>query len=165
MYKIRICFFITILLKNMYIQREFYKPLELQSKCMKSRRKYNTVKNQETLFSFPFFPSFFSFFFLSWSSLCRPGWPRTQKSAYLCLLSAGIKGVRQHARLHFFLPKYLLILYSRKSWRRKRRRKTMYMMGLLVTKAHAEVQEPVLHGGTDSNRKEYCEGKQRGSSR
>jgi hypothetical protein len=25
---------------------------------------------------------------------CRPGWPRTQKSACLCLPSAGIKGVR-----------------------------------------------------------------------
>jgi hypothetical protein len=30
---------------------------------------------------------------LSWNSLCRPGWPRTQKSACLCLPSAGIKGV------------------------------------------------------------------------
>jgi hypothetical protein len=28
---------------------------------------------------------------LSWNSLCRPSWPRTQKSA--CLSSAGIKGV------------------------------------------------------------------------
>jgi hypothetical protein len=34
---------------------------------------------------------------LSWNSLCRPGWPRTQKSACLCLPSAGIKGVRHHA--------------------------------------------------------------------
>jgi hypothetical protein len=25
--------------------------------------------------------------------LCRPGWPRTQKSACLCLPSAGVKGV------------------------------------------------------------------------
>jgi hypothetical protein len=33
---------------------------------------------------------------LSWNSLCRPGWPRTQKSACLCLPSAGIKGVRHH---------------------------------------------------------------------
>jgi hypothetical protein len=33
---------------------------------------------------------------LSWNSLCRPGWPRTQKSACLCLLSAGIKGVHHH---------------------------------------------------------------------
>jgi hypothetical protein len=32
-------------------------------------------------------------------SLCRPGWPRTQKSACLCLPSAGIKGVRHHVRL------------------------------------------------------------------
>jgi hypothetical protein len=36
---------------------------------------------------------------LSWNSLCRPGWPRTQKSACLCLPSVGIKGVRHHARL------------------------------------------------------------------
>jgi hypothetical protein len=36
---------------------------------------------------------------LSWNSLCRPGWPRTQKSACLCLPSAGIKGVCHHARL------------------------------------------------------------------
>jgi hypothetical protein len=35
---------------------------------------------------------------LSWNSLCRPGWPRTQKFACLCLSSAGIKGVRHHAR-------------------------------------------------------------------
>jgi hypothetical protein len=51
---------------------------------------------------------------LSWNSLCRPGWPRTQKSACLCLPSAGIKGMRHHARLqalflmmvlkHFNLP-------------------------------------------------------------
>jgi hypothetical protein len=33
-----------------------------------------------------------------WDSLCRPGWPRTQKSACLCLPSAGIKGVRHHAQ-------------------------------------------------------------------
>ena len=34
---------------------------------------------------------------LSWNSLCRSGWPRTQKSACLCLPSAGIKGVHPHA--------------------------------------------------------------------
>jgi hypothetical protein len=33
---------------------------------------------------------------LSWNSLCRPGWPRTQRSACLCLPSPGIKGVRHH---------------------------------------------------------------------
>jgi hypothetical protein len=33
------------------------------------------------------------------TSLCRPGWPRTQKSACLCLPSAGIKSVHHHARL------------------------------------------------------------------
>jgi hypothetical protein len=36
---------------------------------------------------------------LSWNSLGRPGWPRTQKSACLCLPSAGIKGVRHHTQL------------------------------------------------------------------
>jgi hypothetical protein len=39
---------------------------------------------------------------LSWNSLCRPSWPGTQKSTHLCLLSAGIKGVRHHARLKNF---------------------------------------------------------------
>jgi hypothetical protein len=33
------------------------------------------------------------------NSLCRPGWPRTQKSTCLCLPSAGIKGVCHHTRL------------------------------------------------------------------
>jgi hypothetical protein len=32
----------------------------------------------------------------SWNSLCRPGWPRTQKSACLCLQSVGIKDVHHH---------------------------------------------------------------------
>jgi hypothetical protein len=36
---------------------------------------------------------------LSWNSLCRPGWPQTQKSTCLCLPSAGIKGVHHHAQL------------------------------------------------------------------
>ena len=40
---------------------------------------------------------------LSWNSLCRPGWPHTQRSAYLCLLSAGVKGVRHHAQLAHLL--------------------------------------------------------------
>jgi hypothetical protein len=30
------------------------------------------------------------------SSLCRPGWPRTQRSTCLCLPNAGIKGMRHH---------------------------------------------------------------------
>jgi hypothetical protein len=35
---------------------------------------------------------------MSWNSLCRPGWPQTQRSACLCLPSAGIKGLCHHAR-------------------------------------------------------------------
>jgi hypothetical protein len=37
---------------------------------------------------------------LSWNSLCRPGWPGTRKSTCLCLPSAGIKGVRHHHPAH-----------------------------------------------------------------
>jgi hypothetical protein len=33
---------------------------------------------------------------MSWNSLCRPGWPQTLRSACLCLLGAGIKGMRHH---------------------------------------------------------------------
>jgi hypothetical protein len=54
---------------------------------------------------------FFFFFFLVfqdrvslYSPECpgtyRPGWPRTQKSACLCLPSAGIKGVHDHCPAH-----------------------------------------------------------------
>jgi hypothetical protein len=54
-----------------------------------------------------FLVSFFFFFVFSrqgfsvqswssWNSLCRPGWPRTQKSACLYFLNPGIKGVRHH---------------------------------------------------------------------
>lgn len=35
---------------------------------------------------------------LAWDSLCRPGWPWTQKSAYLCPLSAGIESVYHHTK-------------------------------------------------------------------
>jgi hypothetical protein len=33
--------------------------------------------------------------------LCRPGWPRTQKSSCLCLPSAGIKGMHHHCLARF----------------------------------------------------------------
>ncbi|GAB1289121.1 Heterochromatin protein 1-binding protein 3 [Apodemus speciosus] len=32
---------------------------------------------------------------LSWNSLCRPGWPQAQKSTCLCRPSAGIKGLKK----------------------------------------------------------------------
>ena len=55
---------------------------------------------------------FFCEAWLSWNSVCRPGWPRTQRSACLCLPSAGIKGMRHHARLgiDFFKECFLLLL-------------------------------------------------------
>ena len=63
-------------------------------------------------FSFLFFSFlFFSFLFFLWFfktgffcialavlELCRPGWPRIQKSTWLCLPSASIKGVHHHAQ-------------------------------------------------------------------
>jgi hypothetical protein len=52
------------------------------------------------LFCFFLRQGFSVLLWLSWNSLCRPGWTRTQKSACLCLClclpSAGIKGVRHH---------------------------------------------------------------------
>lgn len=55
---------------------------------------------------------FFSFFWclrqvlavlpwLSWNSLCKPGWPHAQASAFLCLLGAEIKGVHRQGWLEF----------------------------------------------------------------
>jgi hypothetical protein len=68
---------------------------------------YPRLKKGNYHIFFPFF--FFVFCFqrqgfsvypwLSWNSLCRSGCPQTQKSACLCLLSAGIKGVHHHALL------------------------------------------------------------------
>jgi hypothetical protein len=48
---------------------------------------------------------------LSWNSLCRPGWPQTQKSTCLCLPSAGIKGVHHHRLAVSKLLAYLSSLF------------------------------------------------------
>jgi hypothetical protein len=53
---------------------------------------------------------------LSWNSLCKPGWPRTQKSACLCLCLPGarIKGVRHHcraSRARTFFKKYFVCVH------------------------------------------------------
>jgi hypothetical protein len=49
------------------------------------------------LFSSLLFSSLlFSSLLFLWNSLCRPGWPQTQRSGCLCLPSAGIKGMRHH---------------------------------------------------------------------
>ena len=67
----------------------------------------------------PHYCSFFFFWFFEagflcialavMNSLCRPGWPRTQKSTCLCLPSAGIKGVRHHARLVSPISRHIVI--------------------------------------------------------
>jgi hypothetical protein len=46
---------------------------------------------------------------LSWNSLCRPGWPQTQKSTCLCPPGGGIKGVRHHCPADFCLLLLLLL--------------------------------------------------------
>jgi hypothetical protein len=56
---------------------------------------------------------------LSWNSLCRPGWPRTQKSACLCLLSAGIKGVRHHAWHPYFTFKSIFGVGEMAQWAKR----------------------------------------------
>jgi hypothetical protein len=43
------------------------------------------------------------FLWLSWNSLCRPGWPGTQKSSCLCLPTARIKGMCHHCQASLLL--------------------------------------------------------------
>jgi hypothetical protein len=52
------------------------------------------------------------YLWLSWNSLCRTGWHRTQKTACLCLPSAGIKGVGHHCPATHFLLHILFIYIS-----------------------------------------------------
>lgn len=42
----------------------------------------------------------------SWTSLYKPGWPRTQRSTFLCLRGAGIKGM--HHTVWFIISFYIL---------------------------------------------------------
>jgi hypothetical protein len=62
--------------------------------------KLTQKSKNDLLFYFYFFgfsrQGFSLWPWLSWNSLCRPGWPRNQKSACLCLPSAGSKGVRHY---------------------------------------------------------------------
>ena len=58
-----------------------------------------TGKISLLLFFFFFFflrQGFSVWLWLSWNSICRPGWPWSQKSACLCLPSTGIKGMDHH---------------------------------------------------------------------
>lgn len=58
---------------------------------------YRLFSDAYTLFFYIFYFSRQGYSVLLWNLLCRPFWPRTQKSTCLCLLSAGIKGERYHA--------------------------------------------------------------------
>ena len=61
-----------------------------------------SILSRRAISSHPYPTHLFLFFWFFFGFLrqgfCRPGWPRTQKSACLCLPSAGIKGVCHHAR-------------------------------------------------------------------
>ena len=48
----------------------------------------------------------------AWNLLCRRGWPGTQRSACLCLLSAGIKAVRHHTLLERKFFNYIFFLIA-----------------------------------------------------
>jgi hypothetical protein len=45
---------------------------------------------------------------LSWDWICRPGWPRTHRSACLCLPSAGTKGVRHQLLVPGWIQVFVL---------------------------------------------------------
>ena len=72
-------------------------------------------------FVFCFFFFFFGFLrlgfsiepWLTWNSLCRPGCPGTQKSACLCLPSAGIKGGSHHCLVYLGFGMYSFNTYFR----------------------------------------------------
>jgi hypothetical protein len=71
------------------------------------------------VFCFVLFSFWFWFFetgilciaWLSWNSLCRPGWPQSQKSACVCLPSAGIKGVGHQCQAKFIVFKRWVLLH------------------------------------------------------
>ena len=70
---------------------EYYSAIK-NNDFMKFLGKWMDLENNILLFHF-FGGECFETGFLS---LCRPGWPRTQKSACLCLPSAGIKDICHH---------------------------------------------------------------------
>ena len=64
-------------------------------------RSLNTfLLSEKVLYCFVFTQTVSLLCWLSFNSLCRPGWPRTQRSPCHCLLSAGIKGVHCQAGLN-----------------------------------------------------------------
>jgi hypothetical protein len=68
------------------------------------------------LFCFVFSRQGFSVYpWLLWNSLYRPGWPWTQKSACLCLPSAGIKGICHHSPAQGILRKLIWPLNTSRS--------------------------------------------------
>jgi hypothetical protein len=89
---------------------EFYYPNILGTPPLRTQaREEPRRKKEHTFYTFVrgryeqqgsclifFFETGFLCIALAVLELCRPGWPRTQKSACLCLPSAGIKGMRHH---------------------------------------------------------------------
>jgi len=64
-----------------------------------------------SVFVFVFSFGYFQRWGFLWNSLCRPGWPWTQRPACLCFLSAAIKGLAHHFCLLFifYVSSYLIL--------------------------------------------------------
>ena len=71
------------------------------------------------------------FFFLN--SLCRPGWPRTQRSACLCLPGAGIKGTCHHRPAKAYSPKSSMAGIVSVPWRLRQRDCKQFQPGWFST--------------------------------
>ena len=62
----------------------------------KAKTSGNSGVNGKTFVLFLFCETGFLCVAVGVVELCIPGWPQTQKSSCLCLLTSGIKGVRHH---------------------------------------------------------------------
>ncbi|GAB1299304.1 DNA-directed RNA polymerases I, II, and III subunit RPABC4 [Apodemus speciosus] len=83
---------------------------------------------------------------LSWNSLCRPGWPRTQKSACLCLPSAGIKGVRHQrpaSQSLFKEPTAALKMDTQKDVQPPKQQPMIYICGECHTENEIKSRDPI----------------------
>jgi hypothetical protein len=99
-------------------------------------------------FFFFLFLFFFSFGWLFWNSLCRPDWPRTQKSACLCLPSAWIKGVRHH-------PAFLFVFETGSAYAASVQASPVLMILLPQPQSMLPHRDPLLFESGKGLRKEH----------
>jgi hypothetical protein len=79
---------------------------------------------------------------LSWNSLCRPVWPRTQRSTYLCLPSARMKGVRHHCLAYVAYLKEMSINCRQCGISKK----AVLIFLFMHKKGHKSIQRSTNHG-------------------